>query len=647
MANSSELIDPSLQDHHHHQHFSQLHHNQHDHHVHPHHSHRLDVEEDEDDGIRDPSAVAGLVDGVVEDEEQQQQQHQGSPEDFHPHQEQNILHHQQQQQQQHHQHQHHLRQQHQREQLGASGLTQGRDLSNISEADIQSILTASQILQSIVPQSQAGPATTSRIPSPLLALRNHASPASGSSINRKRQYIELSDGNEADVDEIEDVDYLREEVKRLRMLLRERDASNKNGEEMGRSGSTGPGGNKAKKKDDGSIGMSSDFKRDETTGKRESTDRKGALNKAVRSKMRNLMGIADDAPLPDPVDPLLPQPLSMNGTPLARPNWNVGLKSIANKDWIEIVATQVINEGYQTLRSPESAPLHAVRIPEDDLDLEKARKAARTAFGNFVKKYAAQNDPLAKIKAVRDAKRGRRWARKDLKQRKRTKAATDPTFNSQYAQHPYPHVLRIDYMSSEYSSEGEGDGPGRAGLGPGVWDSVAGKSDLISGGGSTPGAGGISQGGEQDEASKAEKVLEVRTPRWRSGELNTIYAELDSIAAAQSKAIKGNFYTAPLLRRFKLNPLRDLPPPADPTSLTPFERWEFDPSWLDQSGQENERMRKRLGLAGGAGSSSVGMGLGGLGLGVGMSLGHGGDEIQMQSAGSMLDLEYPPDMQSS
>lgn len=59
-------------------------------------------------------------------------------------------------------------------------------------------------------------------------------------------------------------------------------------------------------------------------------------------------------------------------------------------------------------------------------------------------------------------------------------------------------------MSSEYSSEGEGEGQGRTGMGPGVWDAVAGKND---------------QGSQLQDGSKVEKVLEVRTPRWRSNDV--------------------------------------------------------------------------------------------------------------------------------
>lgn len=81
------------------------------------------------------------------------------------------------------------------------------------------------------------------------------------------------------MDEIEDVGFLREEVKRLRMMLREREAG-KGASSDGKPGlgaSPTASGSKSRKKDE------VDSKRDEATGKRESSDRKGALN--VRSPL--------------------------------------------------------------------------------------------------------------------------------------------------------------------------------------------------------------------------------------------------------------------------------------------------------------------------------------------------------------------------
>lgn len=84
--------------------------------------------------------------------------------------------------------------------------------------------------------------------------------------------------------------------------------------------------------------------------------------------------------------------------------------------WLEGVARAVINDGWQALRSVPPVTTKDVRalIPAGDLDFELAFKAARTAFSNFTKKWVSQTDPAAIQKAIIDAKRGRRWARKDL-----------------------------------------------------------------------------------------------------------------------------------------------------------------------------------------------------------------------------------------
>lgn len=85
------------------------------------------------------------------------------------------------------------------------------------------------------------------------------------------------------------------------------------------------------------------------------------------------------------------------------------------------------------------------------------------------------------------------------KLRKRTKAASDPSCPPKVTW--TPSILQIDYMSSEYSSEGEPDNNSPAKMAPGLWD-------LISGGSMMSGMG-------------ESKVLEIRTPRWRSQDVSS------------------------------------------------------------------------------------------------------------------------------
>lgn len=158
--------------------------------------------------------------------------------------------------------------------------------------------------------------------------------------------------------------------------------------------------------------------------------------------MRELLGIADDDPrLPGPHDP---QPLTEPGGEVLvyqRPDWKAGLKDESNRavrlpdlscfatlsrltpftgrfcsQWIESIAQQVVEDGWKVSRAAStSADFDSkTRIPDEDLEFDVAFKAAKTSFNNFAKKWASQNDPVAIEKAIVNAKKGRRWARKDL-----------------------------------------------------------------------------------------------------------------------------------------------------------------------------------------------------------------------------------------
>jgi hypothetical protein len=160
---------------------------------------------------------------------------------------------------------------------------------------------------------------------------------------------------------------------------------------------------------------------------------------------------------------------------------------------------------------------------------------------NFAKRYLADVDPKHAKRKEKYIKNRRRWARKDLvsfvavyqadmvqKQKRRAKAAQDPSFGDDIP----PSALHIDYMSSEYSSAGEddpeeapdgSDGETLAEQRRSQWLDVlrAQTPDMRSG-----------KGGWADGVS--EKVLEVRTPTWRSARLASIYSRLDTISAGQA-----------------------------------------------------------------------------------------------------------------
>lgn len=96
----------------------------------------------------------------------------------------------------------------------------------------------------------------------------------------------------------------------------------------------------------------------------------------------------------------------------------------------------------------------------------------------------------------------------------------DPSFGSVLP----PSALHIDYMSSEYSSAGEDEGDELAASRRNQWLEVLRSHSPEP---QKPGKGGWAEGVDQ-------KVLEVRTPTWRSQRLNELYQRLDMISAAQA-----------------------------------------------------------------------------------------------------------------
>ncbi|GHJ89716.1 hypothetical protein NliqN6_6118 [Naganishia liquefaciens] len=245
----------------------------------------------------------------------------------------------------------------------------------------------------------------------------------------------------------------------------------------------------------------------EETGKRMMMkDRMDQLARLIRNKMRSVWGVAEDEPLPGPEK--------------GGPDWSKGSKHPDNVKFQEEIAGAVF---HQLLTD------RTIVIPESQRNLQAAKLAATVSFNNFCKRYAYQTDERWKAKSARDAKRGRRWARKDLKQKKRLRAS------ARLEQQIPQQILRMEYMSSEDSSEGEDSG-----LQEGTWQLFA---DLTG------------------RASADEKVVEVKTPRWRSAQLQGIYDRLDEIAATQTLETKGKGYSHVPLRRFKLDELRPKNPP--------------------------------------------------------------------------------------
>ncbi|WWC71157.1 uncharacterized protein I206_105110 [Kwoniella pini CBS 10737] len=276
------------------------------------------------------------------------------------------------------------------------------------------------------------------------------------------------------------------------------------------------------------------MKRHESTGKRLEKDRKTELAKAVRYKMRTYIGVGMEDPLPHPHqnkseggedDP--------NNTLLFVPDWSTQLNNTVNSNWVDRISQEIYQEAL--------AGLHP-KIPNEDIIMDIIEMTTKTAFINMCKRYAQENDPKGVERRDRYTKKRRRWARKDLKQKRRTRAAADSAFQDL---HLPPSALHIDYMSSEYSSSGENtDGETEEGLykRKEQWNEMR-KKQFEEDKPVVNGKGGWAVG-------ISEKVLEVRTPRWRSETLNDIYRRLDAHATQFSDTrASGSSKTTPHLHK--------------------------------------------------------------------------------------------------
>ncbi|WOO84296.1 uncharacterized protein LOC62_06G007816 [Vanrija pseudolonga] len=268
-------------------------------------------------------------------------------------------------------------------------------------------------------------------------------------------------------------------------------------------------------------------KRDSGTGKRVERGRRVELGRAIRTKMRYAMNIGLEDDLPQPTALTMPDASPDHGYWV--PNWSAG--------WLDRVCAVFIAEA----RSLQAWN----KVPPEDLADDIVKGAARTAFQNFAKRYMAEVDPKQAKKKEKYVKNRRRWARKDLKQKRRAKAALDPSFTDL---HLPPSALHIDYMSSEHSSAGEDDADADEGDNDGAdltLEAVsvnmgarrrAQRLELFSSQARSqdPDNRPVGKGGWAEGVS--EKVLEVRTPTWRSARLDELYRRLDNISAAQAAA---------------------------------------------------------------------------------------------------------------
>ncbi|KAL7422091.1 hypothetical protein Q5752_002734 [Cryptotrichosporon argae] len=259
--------------------------------------------------------------------------------------------------------------------------------------------------------------------------------------------------------------------------------------------------------------------RDDATGKRLETKRRPELARAIRTKMRQSMGVGEDDTIP------VPSAFEPDGAHTWVPNWPTGMQDPVNSTWVERMCRELIAEAIGGLAWE--------KVPQADLDPEVVRTAAKTAFHNMAKRYRTDNNPDSAEKREKWAQTRRRWARKDLKQKRRSRAAQDPMFGG-----PIPAVaLHMDYMSSEYSSSGEdSDAPAAAERAlplPGVSRQAARHAQWAEMRATVPDVKptGSGKGGWAD--GQAAKTLEVRTPTWRSPALNDLYRRLDRVAADQ------------------------------------------------------------------------------------------------------------------
>ncbi|WWC88267.1 uncharacterized protein L201_003174 [Kwoniella dendrophila CBS 6074] len=248
------------------------------------------------------------------------------------------------------------------------------------------------------------------------------------------------------------------------------------------------------------------------------------------------------------------------------PNWNLQLNHPPNVEFVNKISNEVYEELSQGLYSniTNSNNNNNIKIPPNkDISLQVIEQTTKTSFINMCKKYIQENDPNGNERREKYTKKRRRWARKDLKQKRRTKSSLDPIFHDlqlNFSSSATTTALHIDYMSSEYSSSGE-DTSEEIDYNiklrrKNQWEETRRKksqedqlkySNSNSNSNLNPStnlSGNVS-GKNGWAVGISEKVLEVRTPRWRSDALNDIYKRLDAHASQFSDTRANGSQTKP------------------------------------------------------------------------------------------------------
>ncbi|UOH85380.1 hypothetical protein LQV05_002202 [Cryptococcus neoformans] len=257
-------------------------------------------------------------------------------------------------------------------------------------------------------------------------------------------------------------------------------------------------------------------KRHTETGKRLEKERRTELAKVIRNKMRSLVGMEfNNSPVPQPTVRLSDEERGF--TPFV-PEWRNMLDE-DNLAWVDKISKSVQDEATNGLYP---------KVPDTDIVPEIIHGVACTAFANLCKRFINENSSDGADKRERYIKKRRRWARKDLKQKRRSRSAASPSISVSLPASLPASALHIDYMSSEYSSSGD-DEPG---VHPHIrmmqkdkWREAVEEAQR-----DARVAAGTGRGGWK--AGQGPKVLEVRKPKWRSQQLNEIYARLDAHADA-------------------------------------------------------------------------------------------------------------------
>ncbi|XAO27742.1 hypothetical protein I312_106603 [Cryptococcus bacillisporus CA1280] len=270
-------------------------------------------------------------------------------------------------------------------------------------------------------------------------------------------------------------------------------------------------GKRKRKSPSNDVTMRKVQKRHSETGKRLEKKRRTEL-----AKMRSSVGMEfNGSPVPQPLANLSDEERGF--TPFV-PEWRNMLDE-DNLAWVDKISKSVQEEAINGLHP---------QIPEADLIPEIVHGIACTAFTNLCKRFINENSSDGMDRRERYIKKRRRWARKDLKQKRRSRSAASPSISLSLPTSLPASALHIDYMSSEYSSSGDDEPdvhPHVRQMQKDKWREMVEEAQRDVGVAAGTGRSGW-------KAGHGPKVLEVRKPKWRSQQLNEIYARLDAHADA-------------------------------------------------------------------------------------------------------------------